>query len=61
MERERVAFQRHLDIVRDEMSHDVALNYFGPPVNNALGMDSAFNSLKVSLPNQIEFRDKWKF
>ena len=45
----------------DVMSHDVALNYFVPPVNNALGMNSAFNSLRVSLPNQIEFRDDWTF
>ena len=48
-------------MVRDEMSHDVALNYLRPPVNNALGMDSAFNSPRVSLPNQIEFRDDWTF
>ena len=48
-------------MVRDEMSHDVALNYFVPPVNNALGMDSAFNSPRVSLPNKIEFRDDWIF
>ena len=25
VERERIAFQRHLDMVRDEMSHDAAL------------------------------------
>ena len=48
-------------MVRDEMSHDVALNYFVLPVNNALGMDSAFNIPRVSLPNQIEFRDDWTF
>ena len=61
VERGRIAFQRHLAMVRDEMSHDVALNYFVLPVNNALGMDSAFNSPRVSLPNQIEFRDDWIF
>ena len=61
MEQERISFQRHLDMVRDEMSHDIALNYFVPPVNNALGMDSAFNSLRSSLPNQIEVRDDWTF
>ena len=44
-------------MVRDEMSHDVALNYFRPPVNNALGMDSTFDSPMISLPNQIELRD----
>ena len=48
VERERIAFQRHLGMVRDDMSHYIALNYFVPPVNNALGMDSAFNSLRVS-------------
>ena len=61
MEREGISFQRHLAMVRDEMSHDVALNHFVPPVNNALGMNSAFNSPRPSLPNQIEFRDDWKF
>ena len=48
-------------MVRDEMSHDAALNYFVPPVNNALGMDSAFNSPRVSLPNQIELCDDLTF
>ena len=61
LERERIDFQRHLSMVRDEMSHDVALNYFVPPVSNALGMNSAFNSPRPSLPNQIEFRDDWNF
>ena len=61
VERERIAFQRHLAMVRDEMIHDVAFNYFVPPVNNALGMDSAFNSPRVSLPNKIEFCDDWTF
>ena len=61
VERERIDFQRHLDMVRDDMSHDVALNYFVPPVNNALGMDSAFNSPRVSLPNQVKFRGDWTF
>ena len=56
VELERIAFQRHLAMVRDKMSHDVALNYFVPPVNNALSMNSAFNSPRPSLPNQIEFR-----
>ena len=57
VERERIAFQRYLAMVRYEMSHDVALNYFVPPVNNALGMNSAFNIPRPFLPNQIEFRD----
>ena len=48
-------------MVRDEMSYDVALIYTIPPVNNALGMGSAFNSPRPSLPNQIEFRDDWNF
>ena len=48
-------------MVRDDMSHDIALNYFRRPVNNALGMDSTFDSPRISLPNQIEFRDDWKF
>ena len=61
MKRERVVFQRHLAMVRDEMSYDVALNYTVPPVNNALGMGSAFNSPRPSLPNQNEFRDDWTF
>ena len=61
VERERIAFQRHLAMVRDEMSHNVALNYFVPPVNNALGMDPTFNSPRPSFPNQIEFRDDWDF
>ena len=61
VERERIAFQRHLDMVRDEMSHDVALNYFVPPVNNALGMNSDFNSPRPSFPNQIELCDDWNF
>ena len=43
VEREIIAFQRHLAMVRDEMSYDVALNYTVPPVKNALGMGSAFN------------------
>ena len=43
VERKRIAFQRHLAMVRDEMSYDVALNYTVPPVKNALGMGSAFN------------------
>ena len=59
VERKRIAFQRHLAMVRDEMSYDVALNYTFPPVNNTLGMGSAFNSLRSSLPNNIEFRDDW--
>ena len=37
------------------------MNYFVPHVNNALGMDSAFKSPRLSLPNQIEFRDDWIF
>ena len=61
VERKRIALERHLDMVRDEMSYDVALNYIVPPVNNALGMGSAFNSPRPSLPNQIEFRDDWTF
>ena len=61
VERKRIAFQRHLAMVRDEMSYDVALNYFVPPVNNALGMGSAFNGPRSSFPNQIEFRDDWNF
>ena len=61
VECERIAFQRHLATVRDEMSHDVALNYFVPPVNNALGMNSYFNSPRPSFPNKIEFRDDWTF
>ena len=61
VEWERIDFQRHLAMVRDEMSHDKALDYLVPPVNNALGMDSAFNSPRLSLPNQIEFRDDWTF
>ena len=61
VERKRIAFQRHLAMVRDEMSCDVALNYFFPPVNNALGMNSVFNSLRPSLPNKIEFHDDWTF
>ena len=28
VERERIAFQRYVARVRDEMSHDVALSYF---------------------------------
>ena len=60
VERERIAFERHKAMVRDEMSHDIALNYFKCPVNNALGMDSTFDSSRISLPNQIEFRDDWK-
>ena len=60
VERERLAFQRHLVMVRDEMSHDIALNYFRRPVNNALGMNSTFDSPRISLPNQIEFRNDWK-
>ena len=60
VERKIISFQRHLAMVRDETSHDVALNYFVPPVNNALGMDYAFNSPRVSLPNKIEFRDDWR-
>ena len=61
VERKIIAFQRHLAMVRDEMSYDVALNYTIPPVNNVLGMGSTFNSLRSSLPNQIEFRDDWTF
>ena len=57
VEQERLAFQRHLAMVRDEMSHDIALNYFRRPVNNALGMNSTFDSPRISLPNQIEFRN----
>ena len=60
VERERLAFQRHLVMVRDEMIHDIALNYFRRPVNNALGMNSTFDSPRISLPNQIEFRNDWK-
>ena len=48
-------------MVSDEMSHDIALNYFRPSGNNALGMNSIFDSLRISLPNQIELRDDWKF
>ena len=60
-ERKIIAFQIHLAMVRDEMSYDVALNYTISPVNNALGMGSAFNSLRSSLPNKIEFSDDWTF
>ena len=44
VERERLAFQRHLDMVRAEMSHDFSLDYFRRMVNNALGM----NALRAS-------------
>ena len=50
VERKIIAFERHLAMVRDEISYDVALNYTIPPINNALGMGSAFNSLRSSLP-----------
>ena len=60
VERERLAFQRHLVQVRDEMSHDIALNCFICLVNNALGMNSGFDGPRSSLPNQIEFRNDWK-
>ena len=61
VERKRIAFERHLAMVRDDLSDDVALNYTRATVNNALGMGSAFNSSRSSLPNQIEFRDDWTF
>ena len=60
VERERLGFQRLLVEVRDEMSHAIASNYFSRLVNNALGMNSTFNSPRSSLPNQIEFRNDWK-
>ena len=46
-------------MVRDDLSDDVALNYTRALVNNALGMGSAFNIPRSSLPNKIEFRDDW--
>ena len=48
-------------MVCDDLSDDVALNCTRAPVNNALGMGSSENSLRSSLPNNIEFRDDWNF
>ena len=61
VERKIIAFERHLAMVRDDLSDDVVLNYTRAPVNNALGMGSSDNSPKSSLPNNIEFRDDWIF
>ena len=38
----RIALKRHLSMVRYQLSDDVAMNYTFPPVNNDLGMGSAF-------------------
>ena len=59
VERKRMAYERYLAMVLDDLSNDVALNYTFPPVNNALDMGSAFNSPRSSWPNNIEFRDDW--
>ena len=60
VERERRAFERHRVYLADDISHDVALNFWRRSVNNGLGMDSTFNSPRSSVPNQIEFRNDWK-
>ena len=61
VERKIIAFERHLAMVRDDLSDDVVLNYTRAPVNNALGMGSSDNSPRSSLLNNIEFRDDWIF
>ena len=54
VERKRVAFERHLARVRQDMSDDVAENYTFPPLNNALGMASPANSPRSSLSNDTD-------
>ena len=61
VERKRIAFERNLSMVRDQLSDDVAMNYTFPPVNDALVMSSSDNSSRSSFPNNIEFRDDWIF
>ena len=61
VERKIIAFERHLAMVRDDLSDDVALNYTRAPVNNALGMGSSDNIPKSYSPNNIEFREDWIF
>ena len=56
-----IVFERHLAMVHDVLSYDVALNYIFPPVNNSLGIGSAFDIPRSSLPKNIEFRDDWNF
>ena len=57
VKRKRIALERHLSMVRDQLSDDVTMNYIFPPVNDALGMGSSDNSPRYSFPNNIEFRD----
>ena len=59
VERKIIDFERHLDMVRDQLSDEFAMNYNFPPVNDALAMGSSDNSPRSSLPNNIEFRDNW--
>ena len=54
-----ITFERHLSMVREYLSDDVAMNYIFAPVNNASGMGSSDNSPSSSLPNNIKFRDDW--
>ena len=59
VEQKRVAFERHLVRVRQDMSDDVIASYVFPSLNDALGMASPANSPRSSLPNEIEFCDDW--
>ena len=61
VERKRIVFERHLAMVRDDLSDDVAMNYTFSPVNNALGMGFSDNSQRSSLSNNIEFGKDWVF
>ena len=55
----RVAFERHLVRVCQDMSDDVTYNYVFLSLNDALGMAFPANSPSYSLPNEIELCDEW--
>ena len=59
VERKRVAFERQLARVRQDMSDDVTANYVFPFLNYALGMDSLANSPRSSLSNDTKSCDDW--
>ena len=55
----RVALEGHLDIVRQYMHDEVAVNYTFSPMNNALGDASPANSPRSSLSNDSKSGDDW--
>ena len=59
VKRKRVAFDRHLAILCQDMSDDVAANYTFPPLNNALGVAFPANSPRSSLSNDTDSCDNW--